>query len=268
MNTRITSRFEQLRRRTEKGFVAFITAGDPSRRNTVDIVRRLEETGADFIELGVPFSDPLADGRINQDAAARALQAGITYPKLLKTVSEIRRRSDIPLILYSYLNPLLARSFDTTARQAAEAGVDGFLVVDLPVDEAAEEAAALKRHGVDHICLVTPTSPPARIRRIVSQATGFVYCVSREGVTGLQKRLAPAALDLIRRTRRWTPLPIAIGFGLSTPEQARAAAGEADAVVVGSAIVDRFAREPRSAAGRARAARWVGRLVRAVKESP
>lgn len=267
MKTRISSCFEQLRARGEKGFIAYIAAGDPSLVETVELVLRLEEAGADLVELGLPFSDPLADGRINQEAAGRALKAGATFKGILKTIEKIRTRSEIPLLAYSYLNPLMIRGFDHTARQAAAAGLDGFLVVDLPAEEATSWVDALRRHGLDNICLVTPTSPPSRIRDIVARASGFVYCVSREGVTGLQKQLAPAALDLLRRTRRHTRLPIALGFGLSTPEQARAAAREADAVVVGSAIVDRIARAPRTAAGRAAAMRWVRRMVRAAKEA-
>ena len=266
MKTRIDQCFERLREQGQKGFIAYITAGDPSLKQTVEVVLRLEEAGADIVELGVPFSDPLADGRVNQDAATRALAAGATWAGLLECVKRIRRRSQIPLILYSYLNPLISRGFETTARQAAAAGTDGFLVVDLPAEEMAPYARTLRRHGLNNICLVTPTSPSARIRNIVGHASGFVYCVSREGVTGMQKQLAPSALTLIRRTRRCTKLPIALGFGISTPVQARAAAAEADAVVVGSAIVSRFANAPRTASGRAAAAKWTGRLVRAVKE--
>ena len=266
MKTRIDQCFERLRGEGRKGFIAYITAGDPSLKETVDIVRRLEEAGADIVELGVPFSDPLADGRVNQDAATRALAAGATWGGLLECVERIRRRSQIPLILYSYLNPLIARGFERTASEAQTAGADGFLVVDLPSEEMAPYARTLRRHRLDNICLVTLTSPTARIRKIVEQASGFVYCVSREGVTGMQKQLAPSALTLIRRTRRLTDLPIALGFGISTPDQARAAAVEADAVVVGSAIVHRFATAPRTAAGRATAAKWTGGLVHAVKE--
>lgn len=266
MKTRIDECFEDLRRTRCKGFVAYITAGDPSFRDTAATVLQLERAGADIVELGVPFSDPLADGRVNQDAATRALAAGATWGGLLKCIEQIRRKSQIPLILYSYLNPLIARGFERTARQAAKAGADGFLIVDLPAEEMKPYSRILRRVGLNNICLVTPTSPTARIRKIVGLASGFVYCVSREGVTGMQKQLAPAALGLIRRTRRWTKLPVAMGFGISTPEQARAAACEADAVVVGSAIVNRFAAAPRTAAGRAAAGNWTGRLARAVKE--
>lgn len=266
MKTRIEKCFERLRTEGRKGFIAYVTAGDPSLKETVDIVMSLARAGVDMVELGVPFSDPLADGRVNQDAATRALTAGATWDGVLKCVRQIRKQLQIPLILYSYLNPLIARGFDRSSHQAALAEVDGFLVVDLPAEEMAPYARSLRRHGLNNICLVTPTSPLARIRKIVKQASGFVYCVSREGVTGMQKHLAPAALTLIRKTRRCTPLPIALGFGISTPVQARAAASEADAVVVGSAIVNRFHATPRTPAGRASAGNWVRRLVQAVKE--
>jgi tryptophan synthase alpha chain len=260
--TRIDRRFEELRARGEKGFIAFITAGDPSLKDTADNVLRLEDAGVDIVELGIPFSDPLADGRVNQEAAARALASGTTVEGILDCVRRIRRRSQVPILFYSYLNLLIARGFRQTVQQAAEAGADGFLVLDLPVEESKAHVAALRAAHLNNIALVTPTSPDERIKRIVKSASGFVYCVSREGVTGMQKRLAPAASGLVRRTRRLTALPIALGFGISSPEQARAAAADADAVVVGSAIVDRFAKSSKSAA-----ARWVGGLVRAVKQA-
>lgn len=265
-STRIDRRFADLRARRDKGFIAYVTAGDPSFRETVDIVRRLEDVGVDIVELGVPFSDPLADGRVIQDAAGRALARGATLAGVLKCAAEIRRRCDVPLLLFSYLNPLLAHGFERTAEQASDAGIDGFLVLDLPVEEAAPYARSLSRCGLNNVCLVTPTSPRERIRKIVGVSSGFVYCVSREGVTGMQKRLAGAALSLLKATRRLTPLPLALGFGVSTPAQARAAAREADAVVVGSAIVDAFASSPKTPAGRARAAARVRKLVQAAKQ--
>ncbi len=263
--TRIERRFAGLAARKEKGFIAYLTAGDPSLRDTVDMVLRLEEAGADIVELGIPFSDPLADGRVNQMAAARALEKGATYEGVLRCVERIRKRSEVPLLFFSYLNPLLARGFENTVRRAREAGIDGFLILDLPAEEARAQAGCLARHGLNNICLVAPTSPDARIRGIAASATGFVYCVSREGVTGMQKRLAGSAGGLVRRVRAFTTLPVALGFGISTPAQARAAAAAADAVVVGSAMVDRFAAAPATPAGRAAVGRWVRTLVRAAK---
>ncbi len=261
--TRIERCFADLQASNQKGFIAYITAGDPSLADTADLVLRLEDAGADIVELGIPFSDPLADGRVNQMSAARALAAGTTPRGVLQCVAAIRRRSQVPILLYAYLNLMLAGGFERNMRAAAAAGVDGLLLLDLPVEEAAEYAVILRRHNLNNTCLVTPTSPLARIRRIVASSTGFVYCVSREGVTGMQRQLAPAALRLVARTKSCTRLPVALGFRIATPAAATAAATAADAVVVGSAIVDRFHRAGRT--GRAAAARWVGGLIRAVK---
>lgn len=267
MSTRIDRRFAALMASGEKGFVAFITAGDPGLTETEDMVLRLGEVGVDIIELGIPFSDPLADGRVNQESAARALASGTTVEGIFAMVERIRRVSDIPILCYTYLNPIHAHGAEGVLRAAAAAGVDGMLILDLPVEESASYVQWMRKSNLNHIALVTPTTPPARIARIVARASGFVYCVSREGVTGAQKNLGPAALDLVARTKALTELPVALGFGISTPEHARAAARAADAVVVGSAIVQRFHEAPAHAAGRRAAAAWVGRLVAAVKES-
>jgi tryptophan synthase alpha chain len=262
---RIERCFADLKNKGTKGFVAYITAGDPSLTATVDMVHRLEEAGADIVELGVPFSDPLADGRVNQDSATRALQQGTDLQGIFKAVEKIRRKSDIPLVLFSYINPLLSPSFTKNMRQAYAAGVDGVLMLDLPVEESRKYVRELYENRLNNISLVTPTSPEDRIRRIVKYSTGFVYCVSREGVTGMQKKLSSSAVDLVKRTRRLTPLPVVLGFGISTPDQAGVAAREADAVVVGSAIVDRFHQESKNPMGRRRAAAWVKTLIHAVK---
>jgi len=264
--TRIEARFTDLRARSKKGFIAYITGGDPSLTATGDIVLRLEDAGVDVIELGVPFSDPLADGRVIQEAANRALDGGATWSKLMTMVARVRQRSQVPLLLFSYFNPLLVRGFERTARDAAAAGADGFLILDLPVEEAGRNFQIMDKLHLNHVGLVTPTSPPARIRRIVNASSGFVYCVSREGVTGMQQHLAPGAVQLVATTHKLTDLPVALGFGISTPEQAATAAQAADAVVVGSAIVDRFHRATHTPTGRAAAARWVATLVKAVKK--
>ena len=264
--TRIQDCFNSLAKNGKKGFVAYVCAGDPGLKQTVDIVLRLEDAGADIVELGVPFSDPLADGPVNQQASARALAAGATVDGVLNCVSAIRKSSEIPLILFTYLNPIYAYGYERITRRAASVGVDGFLTLDLPVEESAEYVDCLRKRHLDNVFLVAPTSTDARIRHTANAASGFVYCVSREGVTGMQKKLGGSAVDLLRRTRRHTSLPIALGFGVSTPAQARAAVAHAEAVVVGSAIVDRFHRAPHTAAGRSKAAKWVRSLVRAVKE--
>ncbi len=263
--TRIEKRFEELGVQGKKGFIAFITAGDPTLEATVDIACRLEDVGVDLVELGMPFSDPLADGRVNQMAASRALAHGTTLDGVAQCIRTIRSKSQIPLLCYSYLNPLLSRGFEKTMSKFASAGLDGFLVLDLPVEESVPYARIMARRKLNNVCLVAPTSPDERIRNIVSASTGFVYCVSREGVTGMQKQLSAAAVSLVKKTRSFTALPVALGFGISTPAQAAAAARVADAVVVGSAIVDRFSKAPQTAQGRREAARWVGRLVKAVK---
>jgi tryptophan synthase alpha chain len=219
----------------------------------------------DIVELGIPFSDPLADGRVNQQAAARALAHGTTLDGVLECVSEIRDKSGIPLLFYCYLNLLIARGFERTIHRAGDVGADGFLILDLPVEEASQHEKILARNHLNNICLVAPTSPDERILRIVGASSGFVYCVSREGVTGMQKRLSPAAVSLVKKTKRLTKLPVALGFGISSPAQAQVAAKEADAVVVGSAIVDRFAFEPHTNRGRAKAAAWVKDVVQAVR---
>lgn len=265
MTTRIEQRFQELARRRQKGFIAYITAGDPSLKATEDFVLRLAEAGADIVELGIPFSDPLADGRVNQESAARALEAGATPSRVLETVARIRCRCEIPMMGYTYMNPVHARGAGRFMKEAAAAGLDGLLLLDLPVEEADPYRALLRKHQLNHIALVTPTTPDARIAKIVKSASGFVYCVSREGVTGTQNQLSPAAIDLVRRTKSMTSLPVALGFGIGTPDHARTAAAAADAVVVGSAIVNRLHEAPDTAAGRQAAADWVRTLIDAVK---
>jgi tryptophan synthase alpha chain len=232
----------------------------------VEIVHRLTDAGADLIELGVPFSDPLADGRVNQEAAERALRAGATLPRVLEAVRAIRETNDTPMIFFSYLNPFHAMGFSRALKRAAAAGIDGLLLLDLPVEESPELLADFRANELQNIRLVTPTTPTERVRRIVRSAGGFVYCVSRAGVTGAQERIEAGAGELLQRTRSCTDLPLALGFGISTPRQAAEAAQLADAVVVGSAIVRRLHEEGDSAAGRKRAVCWVKEMIDAVKE--
>ena len=264
--TRIEQKFSELKARGEKGFIPYITAGDPTLRSTVDMVCRLEDAGSDIIELGIPFSDPLADGVVNQQAALRALKNGATLDKVLGLIQEIRKKSEVPLLFFTYVNPVLVGGFEKTVRRAKHAGIDGMLLVDICVEEAQPFQVVLDRHGLNTIFLVTPTSTPGRIKMISNASSGFVYCVSREGVTGMQDKLSGQATGLIKRIKTTTKLPVAVGFGISTPAQARAAAQAADAVVVGSAIVKRFYDEPHTSAGRAKAVKWVTTLIKAVKE--
>ena len=264
--TRITQRFEALKKEGKKGFIAYITAGDPSLEATVDIVKRLEDAGADLIELGVPFSDPLADGPANQLAAERALAAGTTMKGILGAVTKIRESSEIPLLFFSYMNPLYAHGFETSIKRAAKAGVDGVLMVDIAMEESGPYAAILEQHGLDHVPLVTPTTPDKRMKDIVKTASGFVYAVSRTGVTGEQKELQADASAVLKKANRHSKLPVALGFGISTPKQARAYAELTDAVVVGSHIVTTYHNAGNSARGRAAATKEIKKLIDAVKK--
>jgi tryptophan synthase alpha chain len=236
-STRISALFAQRKEQGRKAFIAYLTAGDPSLAQTADLVLALERGGADLIELGVPFSDPIADGPVIQRASDRALQAGATLKKLLETVREIRSRSDVPLLLFSYLNPLLRYGFEELAREAAAAGIDGVLLTDLSVEEAAEPVGRLRQAGLDTVFLAAPTSSERRLRLVAEHSSGFVYLVSRTGVTGERASLAASAAPLTERMRQLTQLPLALGFGVSTPEQVAEVARLADGVVVGSAIV-------------------------------
>ena len=264
--TRVDRRFAALEKQGQKGFVAYLSAGDPNLEDTVDIVLRLEDAGVDVVELGLPFSDPLADGRVNQEAATRALEAGSTFDGVMECVAKIREKSEIPMIFYAYMNPLLSRGFEASIAAAAQAGIDGFLLLDLPLEEAGSCRRVLKANALNGIQLVTPTTPDERIGKIARHANGFIYCVSREGVTGVQDKIADGAGALVQRIKNHSTLPVALGFGIGTPEQARDAAQLADAVVVGSAIVNAFHNNPHTPEGRADAARFVGKMVAAVKE--
>jgi tryptophan synthase alpha chain len=240
MQNRIDQTFASLRSRRQPGFMAYITGGDPTLEGTVEVATSLAEAGVDFLEIGVPFSDPLADGEANQAGAQRALAAGATLPKLLRVVSEIRQKCLFPIILYSYLNPLYQYGFERFERDAFEAGVDGLLLLDLPPDETL--LPDNKEKLIHRIRLIAPTTSVARMKRIVSKASGFVYYVSREGVTGERAQLAENISEHVAQIRHETDLPVAVGFGISNPEQVALVSKLADAVVVGSAIVRRIGR--------------------------
>jgi len=235
--TRIGTLFAARKSQGRKAFIAYLTAGDPSPAHTASLVLALERGGADLIELGVPFSDPIADGPVIQRASERALSAGATLTGLLETVREIRRHSEIPLLLFSYLNPLLRYGFDRLARDASAAGIDGVLLTDLSVEEATDPVRRLREHSLDTVFLAAPTSSDRRLRLVAEHSSGFVYLVSRTGVTGEQVSLSAAAAPLAARMRAITDLPLAVGFGVSTPDHVAEVARIADAVVVGSALV-------------------------------
>jgi len=260
MPNRIDQCFSTLAERNEKAFIAYICAGDPDLPRTVDLALALEQAGVDILELGVPFSDPLADGLVNQLAAQRALEAGATVAGVLDCIRDIRRQSQIPIVLYTYLNPIFQFGLDQFHHEAASAGVDGLLLLDLPPEEDQPTAGPL------HIRLIAPTTPPERIRKICERAAGFIYYVSREGVTGVQSSVASSLGDRVSEIRRYTKLPIAVGFGISTREQASQVAKIADAVVVGSAIVQVINKRAASADLRTRIREFVAPLVAAVKD--
>jgi len=239
---RIAARLAQCKAEGRPAFVAFLTAGDPSLDRTVSAALELEAAGVDVLELGVPFSDPLADGPVIQRSSERALSRGVTLARVLDVVREIRRKSQLPLVLFSYLNPLLQRGLERVAVEAAEAGVDGVLVTDLPPEEGEAWIAAARAAKLDTIFLASPTSPDERLRRVAEASRGFVYAISRTGVTGERQALSDDARPLVARLRALTRVPVALGFGISTPEQVKQAAAAADAVVVGSALV-RFLEE-------------------------
>jgi tryptophan synthase alpha chain len=262
---RIEARFEDLKRKREKGFIAYIGAGDPDLEATRRLAIALDRAGVDVLELGVPFSDPLADGIVNQLAAQRGLAAGATPRRVLETVQAIRRESRIPLVLYIYFNLIHKHGLKAFIQDAARAGVDGLLVLDLPPEESENYESLMAASGLCNIYLVAPTTPEERIGYIVKRARGFVYYVSREGVTGMQQSLADSMAPMAARIRAHTTLPLAIGFGVSSPEQARRVAACGDAVVVGSAIVSRIAERGAHADMPALVSDFVASLVKAVK---
>ena len=235
--TRLDDRFQQLRRDGQKGFVAFVTAGDPDLDATREIALRLEEAGVDCLELGVPFSDPIADGPVIREASERALKTGATLPKILELVADLRTQTQLPLIMFSYLNPIFRYGVERFARDARESGVDGVLLTDLPPEEAEAFRAPLRASGLDTVFLVAPTSTDDRVKRITGLSSGFVYCISRLGVTGVRENVDQAVRPLVSRVRAHTDKPLAVGFGISRPEHAAQVAEVADAVVVGSALV-------------------------------
>jgi tryptophan synthase alpha chain len=238
---RIAARFDQLKRDRQKGFIVYIGAGDPDLEATRQLALAFDKLGVDVVELGVPFSDPLADGLVNQLAAQRGLESGTTPAKVLETVAAIRQESQIPIVLYIYFNLVHRRGLERFVQEAARAGVDGLLVLDLPPEEGAVYEAQMEKAGLCNIYLVAPTTPEDRIELIVKRTRGFVYYVSREGVTGMQAKVASTIAEMTAKIRAHTSLPIAVGFGISTPEQAELVARSAEAVVVGSAIVNQIA---------------------------
>jgi tryptophan synthase alpha chain len=263
--TRISRCFAALRESGELGIVAYITAGDPSMDATLQFVLALEDAGADVIELGVPFSDPLADGPTIQRASERALKAGATLPGILELVRRIRKTSEIPLVLFSYYNPILQMGLEKFAAAASDAGADGVLATDLSPEESVEYRRILEARRLDTILLCAPTSTDERLASIAACSTGFLYLVSRTGVTGAKDTLPDDLPALLRRVRSFTKLPIAVGFGISLPGHVSMLGGLADAAVVGSSLVAEIERSKSPAGASAALRERIGVLKQAAR---
>ncbi|MGH9139532.1 MAG: tryptophan synthase subunit alpha [Vicinamibacterales bacterium] len=229
--------FERLRREQRPGLVTYTTAGDPDLPRSAEILKALDRAGADVLEVGVPFSDPLADGPVIQRATERAIAAGGSLRASLAMVASVRASVSAPIVIFSYANPMLRLGLDAFAQQAADAGVDGVLALDLPIEEAGDFRETLAKAGIDTIFLLSPTTTDARIKTAAALGSGFLYGISRLGVTGARAQVAAGADAMVRRIRAHTPMPVALGFGISTPEQVAEVCAYADAAVVGSALV-------------------------------
>jgi len=262
---RIDARFALLKKNSQKGFVVYIGAGDPNLKATEELALAFDQVGVDILELGVPFSDPLADGLVNQLAAQRGLASGTTPPKLFQTVASIRKQSEIPIVFYVYFNLLHRYGVKKFIDDSAKAGVDGLLVLDLPPEESENYETLMADAGLRVIYLIAPTTPEARIELIVKRGTGFIYYVSRIGVTGMQAKISDTISEMTAKIRAHTDLPIAVGFGISNPAQAREVARHAEAIVVGSAVVNQIAELGKSPELVKRVADFVKSLVDAVK---
>lgn len=261
---RIDEKFAGLKSQGEAALIPFVTAGDPDLDATLQILRAVERGGADLIELGVPFSDPMADGLTIQRASERALQSGTTLPQILEMVRQLRRHSEVPLILFGYYNPFFRYGLKRFAHDLKAAGVDGILCVDLPPEESGELKRWTDAHGLDTIFLLAPTSDATRIRLVSEQGQGFIYYVSMMGVTGARKRFEADLRAQVTRVRRVTRLPVGVGFGVSTPDQAAWIASFADAVVVGSALITQIEKAKGWREKSKRAGAFVARLKRAM----
>ncbi len=272
----ISEAFSNLKREGKKGFIPFITAGDPDLETTLELIVELARAGATLIELGVPFTDPMADGPVIQRASERALRHPFGLTEILQVVAEARKQTDVPILLFSYFNPLLqfcaherasktsalpAFSFEILAREAKRAGVDGILVTDLVPEEASEFASALRANDLDTIFLVAPTSTDERLQMVAERASGFIYAVSRAGVTGAREEMSAEAEKLVRRVRQYSDLPVAVGFGISKPEQVADVWRYADAAVVGSAIVGEIEQAKSAADAVSRVGQFARQLI-------
>ena len=241
MSNRIDITFQRLQKSRQAAFVAYVCAGDPTADTSLEIIRSLADAGADIIELGVAFSDPQADGIVNQLAAERALNSGMTLAKLMQLMRDFRTTHETPIVLFTYLNPVYTYGYEKFHADAAAAGADGILMLDLPPDEIRYNQEMVDAHDLKRITLISPSTPPARMKILAEQSEGFIYALSRMGVTGAQAAPSAAVGDLVASIKQYTDTPICVGFGISNPEQAAEVASASDGVVVGSAIVNQIA---------------------------
>ena len=264
---RIAQRFSELGGKRELGLVAYLTAGDPTLEASEEIILAAAKAGADVIELGVPFSDPLADGPTIQRASERALRSGTTLAGVLELARRLRARTGVPLVLFSYFNPILQMGLEKFAQAAAQAGIDGVLATDMTAEESGEYRRILDGQGLDTIFLGAPTSTDTRLKQVAACSSGFVYLISRTGVTGTRDALPEELPALVRRVRRFTTLPVAVGFGISRPAHVSSLAGIADAAVVGSALVAEVEKASEAGGSAETAASSVAQLIRALKSA-
>lgn len=241
MSNRIDTTFQNLRENGKAAFVAYVCAGDPDYERSLDVIRAIADAGADVIELGVPFSDPQADGIVNQLAAERALKTGMSVSRLMDMIRAFRTTHDTALVLFTYLNPVYAYGYEKFHTDAAAAGADGILLLDLPPDEVVNNKELTRTAGLKHITLISPSTPPARVKMLAAQSEGFIYALSRMGVTGAQAAPSASIGKLVQSIKEHTSTPVCIGFGINTPEQAAMVARVSDGVVVGSATVNQVA---------------------------
>ncbi len=261
--SRIDSTFSRLRETGGKAFIAYVAAGDPDFEGSLEIIKALADAGSDIIELGLPFSDPLADGIVNQMAADRALKAGMTTVHAIELIRRFRKTHETPIVLFTYLNPIFTYGFAKFHRDAAAAGADGILLLDLPPDEASLDSALADGCGLKRIRLIAPTTPPERVETLAKASEGFIYLLSRTGVTGSHGAPSANIAAQVAAVRKYTSTPICVGFGITTPEQAAEVAKSADGVIVGSAIVKQVEMNPTHAAAAVR--EFVEPLIAATK---
>lgn len=265
MSNRIDATFRTLAETNTPAFVAYVAAGDPNLEQSLAIIRGLADAGADIIELGVPFSDPLADGVVNQLAADRALKAGTTFIKVLQLIRDFRTTHETPIVIFTYLNPIYTYGYERFHADAAAAGADGVLLLDLPPDEVKHNAELAKQKGLKHITLIAPTSPEERIASLAAQSEGFIYALSRTGVTGAQAAPSAAIGETVARIKKYTETPVCIGFGINTPEQAAMVGSVSDGVVVGSCIVNQVDKFQNDAQVADKVAAFTRPLIQAAK---